>query len=80
MAGGAVFNYNNAFIGSITGNFLNNYSRAAGTGNVALGGAVYTAKKMTFAAGEQKTYFISGNYTPVSYSHLRAHETRHDLV
>ncbi len=63
MAGGAVFNYNNAFIGSITGNFLNNYSRAAGTGNVALGGAVYTAKKMTFAAGEQKTYFISGNYT-----------------
>ena len=63
VAGGAVFNYNNAFIGSITGNFLNNYSRAAGTGNVALGGAVYTAKKMTFAAGEQKTYFISGNYT-----------------
>ena len=63
MAGGAVFNYNNAFIGSITGNFLNNYSRAAGTGNVALGGAVYTAKKMTFAAGEQKTYFMSGNYT-----------------
>ena len=63
MAGGAVFNYNNAFIGSITGNFLNNYSRAAGAGNVALGGAVYTAKKMTFAAGEQKTYFMSGNYT-----------------
>ena len=63
VAGGAVFNYNNAFIGSITGNFLNNYSRAAGTGNVALGGAVYTAKKMTFAAGEQKTYFMSGNYT-----------------
>jgi outer membrane autotransporter protein len=63
VAGGAVFNYNNAFIGSITGNFLNNYSRAAGAGNVALGGAVYTAKKMTFAAGEQKTYFMSGNYT-----------------
>ena len=63
VAGGAVFNYNNAFIGSITGNFLNNYSRAAGVGNVALGGAVYTAKKMTFAAGEQKTYFMSGNYT-----------------
>ena len=63
MAGGAVFNYNNAFIGSITGNFLNNYSRAVGTGNVALGGAVYTAKKMTFAAEEQKTYFMSGNYT-----------------
>ena len=63
VAGGAVFNYNNAFIGSITGNFLNNYSRAAGAGNVALGGAVYTAKKMTFAAEEQKTYFMSGNYT-----------------
>ena len=30
---------------------------------MALGGAVYTAKKMTFAAGEQKTYFMSGNYT-----------------
>ena len=59
-AGGAINNYDTI---NITGNFLNNYSRATRTGNVALGGAVYTAKKMTFAAGEQKTYFMSGNYT-----------------
>ena len=54
VAGGAVFNYNNAFIGSITGNFLNNYSRAAGAGNVALGGAVYTAKKMRLPPESRK--------------------------
>ena len=59
-AGGAINNYDTI---NITGNFLNNYSRATRTGNVALGGAVYTAKKMTFAAEEQKTYFMSGNYT-----------------
>ena len=30
---------------------------------LAYGGAVYTEGNMTFAAGEQKTYFMSGNYT-----------------
>src|SRR5450756_665793 len=29
---------------------------------------------------EDSTYYIVMEYVPVSYTHLRAHETRHDLV
>src|SRR5450759_4862311 len=40
---------------------------------------VISATNMSTSATTTNT-FTSGNFNPVSYTHLRAHETRHDLV
>ena len=59
-SGGAI--YNSGTIGDITGDFLNNYAKRTSTTGLALGGAVYTTKDMTFTAGGEEHY-MSGNYT-----------------
>ena len=65
--GGAIYNgikdKGSVALGYVSGNFLNNYVQTKSITQLAYGGAVYTEGNMTFAAGEQKTYFMSGNYT-----------------
>ena len=58
--GGAIMN--GGTIGDITGDFIGNYAKTSSTTRLALGGAVYTNKNMTFTAGGEER-FISGNYT-----------------
>ena len=65
--GGAIYNgikdKGSVSLCYVSFNFLNNYVQTKSITQLAYGGAVYTEGNMTFAAGEQKTYFMSGNYT-----------------
>src|SRR5450756_1065473 len=40
----------------------------------------FTTAETTSTAAKKAAYFAEEGDTPVSYTHLRAHETRHDLV
>ena len=59
-SGGAI--YNHGPIGNITGNFLNNHAKISTGANLALGGAIWSDKSITFTS-VSNTHFISGNYT-----------------
>src|SRR5450759_5071956 len=57
------------------------FAAAAGVtyGNTMVRGWLIVTPKQPAPAGRQITVSFA-TYTPVSYTHLRAHETRHDLV
>src|SRR5665648_1225704 len=43
-------------------------------------GILFTIFTLGFGLGQFCAGFLGDKYNPVSYTHLRAHETRHDLV
>ena len=65
--GGALVNYvydfdDTATIANITGSFIDNHALATADTSLALGGAVYMRRDLTFKTGGENKFF-SGNYT-----------------